>query len=265
MLEFTQGELGWDVFVLEYKVDAPLDTVLDPKSMESYLKMFKHLWQIKRVEYSLSDVWRRLMTNARTFRKFPGPSLSLSCLEPHADGASTELSFQFHQTRIALAEMIFFIRQLQYYCHLEVIACSWQVLEDFAVKKEGDLDSLIEAHRAYLHRLVTKALLISPRRSSKRGGNEVSGLRGGRGRGLIVLGLQPAISMLEQVRKIFKILLQYREAAVRPSIPRASLVRADSFFVGLALQLCSGRGSSPSERPGRGSGASFLSSVLEPR
>ena len=54
MLEFTQGELGWDVFTLEYKVSAPLDTVLDPRSMDEYLKMFQHLWQIKRVEYSLS-------------------------------------------------------------------------------------------------------------------------------------------------------------------------------------------------------------------
>jgi gamma-tubulin complex component 3 len=57
--------------------------------------------------------------------------------------------------------MIHFIRQLQYYCHLEVIDCSWQVLEEFAKKKEGDLDSLIEAHRAYLDRLVNKALLLS--------------------------------------------------------------------------------------------------------
>jgi gamma-tubulin complex component 3 len=57
--------------------------------------------------------------------------------------------------------MIHFIRQLQYYCHLEVIGCSWQVLEEFAKKKEGDLDSLIEAHRAYLDRLVNKALLLS--------------------------------------------------------------------------------------------------------
>lgn len=57
--------------------------------------------------------------------------------------------------------MIFFIRELQYYCHLEVIACSWADLEAFALKKEGDLDSLIKAHKVYLDRLVTKALLQS--------------------------------------------------------------------------------------------------------
>lgn len=72
MLEFTQGEIGWDVFTLEYKVDAPLDTVLDPQSMQGYTKMFKHLWQIKRVEYALNGVQRRLMTGARTFLRVPG-------------------------------------------------------------------------------------------------------------------------------------------------------------------------------------------------
>ncbi|ORY89632.1 Spc98 family-domain-containing protein [Leucosporidium creatinivorum] len=172
MLEFTQGEIGWDVFTLEYKVDAPLDTVLDPKSMQGYLKMFKHLWQIKRVEYSLNGVQRRLMTGARTFLRVE------------------ELAYDFHHTRISLQQMIFFIRQLQYYCHLEVIGCSWQVLEEFAFKKEGDLDSLIEAHRTYLERLVTKALLMSSRKSSRR----------------------ETVSMLEQVRKIFRTMLQYRGA-----------------------------------------------------
>lgn len=83
------------------------------------------------------------------------------------------MAYQFHQTRIALSEMIFFIRQLQYYIHLEVIACSWQVLEEFVHKKEGDLDSLVEAHRNYLKRLVTKALLIAPA-VKKRGSKEVS-------------------------------------------------------------------------------------------
>lgn len=71
MHEFSQGEIGWDVFTLEYKVDAPLDTVLDPMSMEKYETMFRHLWQIKRVEFSLNEVYRRLSTGARTFLRVP--------------------------------------------------------------------------------------------------------------------------------------------------------------------------------------------------
>ena len=61
--------------------------------------------------------------------------------------------------RLALQEMLHFIRQLQHYSHLEVIDCSWKTLEDFALRKQGDLDSLMEAHRAYLERLINKGLL----------------------------------------------------------------------------------------------------------
>ena len=41
MLEYSHGEIGWDVFTLEYKVDPPIDTVLDQDAAEKYLKLFK--------------------------------------------------------------------------------------------------------------------------------------------------------------------------------------------------------------------------------
>ncbi|KAK4054085.1 Microtubule-nucleating Tub4p (gamma-tubulin) complex component [Microbotryomycetes sp. JL201] len=173
MLEFNQGEIGWDVFTLEYKVEAPLDTVLDPKSMLGYQRMFRHLWQIKRVEHSLNNVQRRLMTGARTFLRVE------------------DLVDDFHRTRIALQQMLFFVRQLQYYCHLEVIGCSWQSLQDFVDKKQGGLDGLIEAHQTYLERLISKALLLNGRKSSKR----------------------DTMPLLDQVRQIFRLMLQYRTAA----------------------------------------------------
>ena len=59
MLEYSHGEIGWDVFTLEYKVDAPIDTVLDQETMIMYLKIFAHLWKMKRVEGSLSNGWMR--------------------------------------------------------------------------------------------------------------------------------------------------------------------------------------------------------------
>ena len=62
-----------------------------------------------------------------------------------------------------MAEMIHFMRQMQAYCQLEVIECSWKVLLDFLNKKEGDLDAMIEAHRTYLDRMVKKVLLLSPK------------------------------------------------------------------------------------------------------
>ncbi|KAF8639856.1 hypothetical protein AX17_001111 [Amanita inopinata Kibby_2008] len=169
MLEYSHGEIGWDVFTLEYKVDAPIDTVLDSISMEKYLKIFKHLWQMKRIECVLNKGWTRTAGGSHRFLRVP------------------ELSFEWHRIRLSVAEMIHFVRQMQAYCHLEVIECSWKTLTEFLAKKEGGLDALIEAHRSYLGKLERKILLLSP----KAGKEE---------------------NILNNVREIFSIILKFREA-----------------------------------------------------
>ncbi|KAG6866477.1 hypothetical protein C0991_003995 [Blastosporella zonata] len=169
MLEYSHGEIGWDVFTLEYKVDAPIDTVLDPTSMETYLKLFRHLWQMKRIEAALNVGWMRIAGGARNFLRVP------------------ELEYEWHKIRIVMAEMIHFVRQMQAYCQLEVIGCSWKVLIDFLNKKEGDLDALLDAHQSYLDRMAKKVLLLS----SKTGKEE---------------------TVLSQVKELFSTVLQYREA-----------------------------------------------------
>ncbi|KAI0268209.1 gamma-tubulin complex DGRIP91/SPC98 component [Gloeopeniophorella convolvens] len=145
MLEYSQGEIGWDVFTLEYKVDAPLDTVLDPDSMVKYLKLFNHLWKMKRIENTMTRGWLRTASATKAFIRMP------------------EIEPEWHKIRLITAEMIHFIRQMAAYCHLEVIECSWKALMDFVNEKKGDLDALIEAHRLYLDRTVKKILLIGPK------------------------------------------------------------------------------------------------------
>ncbi|KAH7887757.1 gamma-tubulin complex, component 3 [Phlebopus sp. FC_14] len=169
MLEYSHGEIGWDVFTLEYKVDAPIDTILDPESMVKYLKLFNHLWKMKRVESTLSQEWMRVAGASRTFLRLP------------------DLDYDWHQIRIVMMEMTHFIRQMQAYCQLEVIECSWKTLTEFFLKREGDLDAMIEAHRSYLDRMVKKVFLWSP----KSGKEE---------------------TLLAQVREAFTTVLQFREA-----------------------------------------------------
>ncbi|KAG2013609.1 gamma-tubulin complex component 3 [Coprinopsis cinerea AmutBmut pab1-1] len=149
MLEYSHGEIGWDVFTLEYKVDTPIDTVLDDRAMEGYLKLFRHLWQMKRTEKALDRAWMRIISGARAFLRLP------------------ELEHEWHKIRITVAEMIHFIRQLGAFCRLEVIECSWNGLIEFLDKKEGDLDSLINAHRSYLDRVVKKIFLLNTNSRSK--------------------------------------------------------------------------------------------------
>jgi len=87
-----------------------------------------------------------------------------------------------------MAEMIHFIRQLEAYCRLEVIECSWNALMDFLNKKEGDLDALIDSHGTYLDRMTKKILLWN----SKPGKEE---------------------TLLRQLMEIFVTILQFREAS----------------------------------------------------
>lgn len=78
-----------------------------------------------------------------------------------------ELGNNWHSARIIQAEMVHFLRQLQAFYQLEVIECSWQALMDFTDKRQGDLDSLILAHRAYLDRVVKKVLLLGHKREKE--------------------------------------------------------------------------------------------------
>ena len=80
MLEYSHGEIGWDVFTLEYKVDAPINTVLDSEAMIKYLKLFNHLWKIKRIESALSKGWMRIAGGSRTFLHLPGECQLLSSI-----------------------------------------------------------------------------------------------------------------------------------------------------------------------------------------
>ncbi|KAA1086261.1 Microtubule-nucleating Tub4p (gamma-tubulin) complex component [Puccinia graminis f. sp. tritici] len=146
MLEFSPAESGWDVFMLEYKTEKPLDVVLSASAMEKYMRMFRLLWKMKRLEYSLDRAWKVVILGVNRALKH------LHCLRG-----------DFHKARLVISEMIHFIRQLQSYCHLEVIDCGWQEFEKKLTTEGGDLDSLIEGHAAYLDRLVSKGLLLSTR------------------------------------------------------------------------------------------------------
>ena len=172
MLDFSAGELGWDVFTLEYKVDPPVDVILDSASMEIYGRLFSHLWQIKRVEYSLNESWKRVMSEARWYNRV------------------VDLQPDFQNVRVILAEMVHFVRQLQYFSHLEVIECSWSALEAFALRMEGDLDALVEAHQLYIGRLLSKLLLRGTSGTSASKSDD---------------------KILRQVQEAFRIILQFKE------------------------------------------------------
>ena len=180
MLELSHGEIGWDCFTLEYKIDAPVDVVITPWGSTQYLKVFNFLWRIKRVEFALGSTWRRCMTGARGV----------------LGNVDDKVGPDWKRARGVIAEMIHFICQLQYYILFEVIEASWDQLQ-LAISKPGcTLDDLIEAHARYLNSITHKGLLGSSPSSSTSASRTSSGKE----------------DFLSQLHQIMKIMLAYKDA-----------------------------------------------------
>lgn len=141
LMEISPEDLGWDVFTLDYHLDPPINTVFTPQAMHQYLRIFNFLWQLKRVEYTLTAIWRRSSIAARTFANVD------------------EIRHDLHKAQMAISHMIHFIYQLQHYYLFEVLECSWEKLADDIENKSIDLDAVIEAHARYLNQITEKGFL----------------------------------------------------------------------------------------------------------
>ncbi|KAI8641486.1 Spc98 family-domain-containing protein [Parasitella parasitica] len=151
LLEIQKDDLGWDVFSLEYHVDAPINTVFSPTAMHQYLQAFNFLWRLKRVEYTLASAWRQWVKASREFTNLP---------DLHQDIQYAQMTIQ---------RMIHFIYQLQHYVLFEVLECSWDKLETFIETKSVDLDSIIAAHAKYLQEITEKGFLSGPKEKALAG------------------------------------------------------------------------------------------------
>jgi gamma-tubulin complex component 3 len=148
MLQLSHGDIGWDCFTLEYKVDSPVDVVITEWGNRQYLKVFNFLWRIKRVEFALSQTWRKCMTGARGVLQSSDPTVLQT----------------WKSTRGTLAEMVHFVGQLQYYILFEVIESSWSELQRNIHREGCTLDELIKAHTSYLQAITQKGLLGARRK-----------------------------------------------------------------------------------------------------
>lgn len=148
MLQLSHGDIGWDCFTLEYKIDAPVDVVVSDWGNRQYLKVFNFLWRVKRVEFALSSTWRKVTTGSRGVLQ-----------TGHAAVRRT-----WKTTRGFLAEMVHFVGQLQYYILFEVIESSWTELQEKLHREDATLDDVITAHETYLNSITHKGLLGARRR-----------------------------------------------------------------------------------------------------
>ena len=180
MLELSHGEIGWDVFTLEYKVGPPVDVVVTPMASRQYLRVFNFLWRVKRVEFALASTWRRCMTGARgilgSIENDGSRKSNRNARKETNDGGGNKampvpvqpnLASDWKCAHACIAEMIHLVAQLQYYILFEVIEASWAELQTAIRQPECTLDGLITAHARYLTRITRKGLLGSSSTSNK--------------------------------------------------------------------------------------------------
>ncbi|KAJ9156445.1 Spindle pole body component [Pleurostoma richardsiae] len=188
MLQLSHGDIGWDCFTLEYKIDAPTDVVVTEWGNRQYLKVFNFLWRIKRVEFALASTWRKCMTGSRGVLQTSDPAVVQT----------------WKSTRGVLAEMVHFVGQLQYYILFEVIESSWEQLQKGIRKEDCTLDDLIRAHTRYLDSITHKGLLGARRRQH----NEALAAAAAMG----IAEVEDRNSYMVQLGDLLRTMLHYREA-----------------------------------------------------
>ena len=115
---------GWDVFVLHYEMDQPLSSIIHRDAANGYLRVFRLLWGMRRVEHSLNGAWKQMTLTERTLGQLRTTARRNGLGVPGLDGVWGELR---HAHRV-LSEMAHFATNMQTYLHFEVMEASW---EDF--------------------------------------------------------------------------------------------------------------------------------------
>lgn len=142
LLEASPGEIGWDVFTLEYRVETPLNTVFAVDVQEKYLRLFKFFWRLKRVEYFLTT---------KSYRH----TSHFAELDKHS-----EIRIHLHRCQLLRHEIAHFVTNLVSYLMVEVIESGWKGFLDTA-GKAADMDQLIKAHSAFVDSTIMRAFLSS--------------------------------------------------------------------------------------------------------
>ena len=136
------GDIGWDIFCLEYKVDLPLSIIFNSKLLKDYQKLFFFFWKIKRIEYSQNNhIWKQVKTlnqllkNKEDFMK-----------------KAIQISIRFNQ------EIIHFISNFHNYLALEVLEAQYKKLIN-ELPKVNNLDELIVKHKTFVNNIKKQCLL----------------------------------------------------------------------------------------------------------
>lgn len=140
LLEASPGDNGWDIFSLDYKVDAPINTILTPETIHGYLKIFNLLWKLKRVEHALNTTWVQQTS-------YKNEMYSL-----------VEIRRDLHRCNLLRNEMLHFINNLHSYLQVEVIESEWKKFEE-ELNEAEDLYQIMGIQKRFIEVTHVRAML----------------------------------------------------------------------------------------------------------
>lgn len=162
---WCSGDSGWDVFALQYHVNAPINAVVSPQHLEVYHQLFTFLWRLRRVEYTLSNTWCRHMTASHKLSVRPLLVLqrafcALQVTFPEFVSIETQQSQHaltriLHRGHVIRTTMTHFVSTLASYVMFEVLEIMWGQLVKDVMASRG-LSDLIAAHDRYLSGILQK-------------------------------------------------------------------------------------------------------------
>lgn len=142
MLDLNGGELGWEVFTLEYKLQSPLDVILTPKATRKYLQIFNMLWSLRWAATNLQATYTQINDRSSQVGDV------LNDFNLHGDWRFCAETCQM---------MAQFLTEIQGYIYTNVIETAWKCLLK-VLDNPTTVDHLIDAHLKFLSTIVQKAL-----------------------------------------------------------------------------------------------------------
>eukprot|EP00397_Hematodinium_sp_SG-2012_P024162 GEMP01025154.1.p1 GENE.GEMP01025154.1~~GEMP01025154.1.p1 ORF type:complete len:749 (+),score=186.83 GEMP01025154.1:73-2319(+) len=145
LLKPSSGEQGWNIFILDYLISAPLHVVFTPDAMETYHRAFSFLWHMRRVLHSLGKCWTAQMA-----------------LEQH----QRQLRFRncamlLRSCEVLRHEMLHYMQNIQSYVMFEILEMAWRELEHGLKNTCTDLDQVLHLHAQYLQAVSVGCFLTS--------------------------------------------------------------------------------------------------------
>ena len=127
LLNASQGDIGWDIFCLEYNVQLPLKVIFSSKLLKDYLKIFLFFWKIKRIKYGqINHLWKKIKN-----------------INYNSNKNNTSIKKLIRTSIIFNQEIVHFITNLHNYFSLEVLETQFKKLK-LDLSEVKDLDELIK-------------------------------------------------------------------------------------------------------------------------